>query len=122
MELHCLMCFSTLESPEKCLSECYKALSFGGIIIFSGPKAGIPLNRIFDQTADLLRKENLWKSLRDKYEVVRQRNTYLDQSKILKQYSVNEIKNMTEAAGFTIDSLDENGYTGDDIIVIASKR
>lgn len=111
----------TLENPRRCLEQCYKALTSGGILIFSGPKKGISLDNLLDNIQKYLRDRGLWERLRDNFEIVRQRNDFMRDSRILKQFDTNEINSLLKDIGFTVQHIDSKGYMGDDMVVITKK-
>ena len=111
-----------LKDPRRCLEMCHQYLTRGGILVFSGPRSDVNLNRLLDEIGEYLQTRKLWDRFRDHYQIVRARNEYMDTSNLLKQFSTDEQVKTLESIGFTVTKVIANGYCGDDMIIEAIKK
>jgi ubiquinone/menaquinone biosynthesis C-methylase UbiE len=113
---------SWLAAPLSCLRKAWAALRRGGVIALSCPSESSTLDALFRAIEDDLLKRRRFDRLRCELDRVRERNEELERRGWLRKFSLDQVRQLLNNAGFTEIVRAEAGvYAGQGLFVVARK-
>ena len=110
-----------LANPLRCLEMVYNALQPRGILVVSGPKIGTSLDALFTVIRKELQDTADWDSIEQDFENVLERNRELEGQGVLHQWTIEQVRELLESAGFKVMEEDNDVYAGQAMLLIAQR-